>query len=334
MPEPDERHRLARELDALRSGVGWARLATDRIDLAGPDRVRFLHNLVTCEVRELVAGRVARGFFTNLKGGVLSPVDVVELGDRYRLVLPRERGAAIRAHLERYRILERVELVDRTDLVALALRGERATELLASTGTEAPPAAERREVELAGRPIGVRREARGGEPRLELELAEDAHDLVVAELRRAGAKLGLVELSAATLDCARIEDGELAFGVDYGEENFPQETGEAEETISFTKGCYLGQEVVARIHYRGGVQRVPRGLRFDGEAPALGTPILKDGREAGCVTSAARSPRFGVIGVALVHRRAGEPPAAIELAGGAFARLAALPFSTSSGAPA
>ena len=79
-----------------------------------------------------------------------------------------------------------------------------------------------------------------------------------------------------------IEDGELLWGVDYGEENFPQELGD-EAAVSYTKGCYLGQEVVARIHYRGGVQRRALGLRFTGELPALGTALLKDGREAGRV---------------------------------------------------
>jgi folate-binding Fe-S cluster repair protein YgfZ len=83
---------------------------------------------------------------------------------------------------------------------------------------------------------------------------------------------------------------------------------------------------VARIHYRGGVQRAPRGLRFERALPEVGTAILRDGRDAGKLTSAVLSPRFGPIGLALVHRRAGEPPAAVELASGGRATLAPLPF--------
>jgi folate-binding protein YgfZ len=310
---------------ALRADAAWALRRFDRLDLTGADRVRFLHNLITCEVRQLAPGSAARGFLTHVKGGVLADADVVAFGDRLRLVLPPGRGGAIRAHLERHRIAERVEIVERGDLVALAVRGARAPEALAALGLPAPEVAERVVGELAGRAVAVRREARGGEPRFELELAAVDRDAIVAGLSGDGAGGGLASVSAAAVECARIEDGELAWGIDYGEENFPQETGE-EAAVSYTKGCYLGQEVVARIHYRGGVQRLPRGLRFAGGPPAPGCAIVHGGREAGRVTSVAISPRFGAIGLALAHRRAGEPPAPVELAEGGAARLTELPF--------
>ncbi|HLF55467.1 MAG TPA: hypothetical protein VI942_01345, partial [Thermoanaerobaculia bacterium] len=142
---------------ALRDGAGWAARATDRLDLAGADRVRFLHNLVTCEVRELAAGSVKRGFLTHVKGGVLADVEVVALEDRLRLVLPAGRGEAIRAHLEKYRIAERITIAPRPDLLALELRGARAPELLAALVAEAPPRGERRSLELDGRALAVRR---------------------------------------------------------------------------------------------------------------------------------------------------------------------------------
>jgi folate-binding protein YgfZ len=314
----------AAEMASLREGAAWALRADERLDLAGADRVRFLNNLVTCDVMALAPGRAARGFFTHAKGGVLADVDVVALADRFRLVLPAGRGAAIRAHCERYRIADRVELAERADLAALSLRGERAPELLARLGVAAPAAGERCAADLEGVAVGVRREARGREPRFELEAASPDRDALVAALTRVGATLGLVSACDAAVDCARVEDGELAWGVDYGEESFPQETGE-EAAVSFTKGCYLGQEVVARIHYRGGVQRQARGLRFAGAPPALGAELLHDGRPCGRVTSLAISPRHGAIGLALVHRRA-EPPAELAVAGGGTATLVALPF--------
>jgi folate-binding protein YgfZ len=316
---------FGRELAALRDGAGWAPVAADRVDLAGADRVRFLHNLVTCEVRELAAGRSARGFFTHVKGGVLSDVEVLELGDRFRLVLPPGRGAAIHAHLEKYRIVERVEIAERADLASLTLRGRRAPELLAALGSGDPGPGARIETSRGDLKVAVRGALRGREPRFELETNADGIAALSASVRCGGESIGARELSAAAFECARIEDGELRWGVDYDEENFPQETGD-ESAISYTKGCYLGQEVVARIHYRGGVQRRALGLRFAGELPEVGTAILHDGRAAGTVTSVARSPRFGPIGLALVHRRAGEPPARVELAGGGAAELAALPF--------
>jgi folate-binding protein YgfZ len=324
-PDPPGEAQLARELAALRAGAGWAPLAADRLDLAGPDRARFLHNLVTCEVRGLAPGRAVRGFFTQVKGGVLADVDLVELGDRFRLVLPEGRGAALRAHLEKYRIADRVEVAERTDLAALALRGAGAPELLAALGVAPPAPGERVEARIGGVAAGVRREARGREPRFELECAAAEGEALRAALERAGAGRDLAALSPAALDCARIEDGELRYGVDYGEENFPQETGE-ESAVSYTKGCYLGQEVVARIQYRGGVQRLARGLRCAGAPPAAGAALLYGGRPAGRATSVARSPRLGAIGLALVHRRVGEPPVRVEVEGGGAAEVVALPF--------
>lgn len=312
------------EMAALRVDSAWAETVADRLDLLGEDRVRFLHNLITCDVRELEPGATARGFLAHGKGGVLAVVDVLAHDDRLRLVLPTGRSEAVRGHLEKYRVAERVEIEERVDLVAIALRGARAPEALAALGLPVPDAGQHRTGELAGASLGVRREVRGREPRYELEHASADRDDVVAALSGAPERVGLVAVSAAAIECARVEDGEFAWGVDYGEENFPQETGEL-TAVSFTKGCYLGQEVVARIHYRGGVQRVPRGLRFAGEPPAPRTELFHDGRPSGRVTSVARSPRFGPIGLALVQRRA-EPGAEVVVAGGGTATLVELPF--------
>lgn len=290
---------------ALRKGAAWAPRAGDRLDLVGPDRVRFLHNLITCEVRELAAGSVARGFVTHVKGGVLADADVVALADRFRLVLPAGRAPAIHAHFERYRIAERVEIVERPDLVALTLRGARAPELLAALAVPQLEPNDRRDAAIAGVRFGVRREARGREPRFELEVAAADGERFAVALGRAGEPMRLTAVPPAALELARIEDGELAWGVDYGEENFPQETGEA-AAVSYSKGCYLGQEVVARIHYRGAVQRVPcRLLAEPGAAPAAGSELLFEGRGVGRLTSVAAEPRGERrIGLALVHRRA------------------------------
>ncbi|HEX5719529.1 MAG TPA: aminomethyl transferase family protein, partial [Thermoanaerobaculia bacterium] len=103
------------------------------------------------------------------------------------------------------------------------------------------------------------------------------------------------------------------FGRDFGPDNFPQETG-IEEAVSYTKGCYLGQEVVARIHYRGGVQNVLRKLTFEGIEPAQGVALLHDGREAGRATTVV-----GSMGLGILHRRAAEPGTRVEVEGGGTA---------------
>jgi folate-binding protein YgfZ len=319
----------AAEMDALREAVAFDRQrGSDRLDLSGEDRVRFLHNLITCEVRELSPDSSVRGFLTQVRGGVLADVEVIVLGDRHRLVLPAGRGGAIRLHLEKHRIIERVEIEGRDDLVGIDLRGAGAERLLAELGVAVPSVGNRVPAEIGGRSVAVRARGRGNGLLFEIEAAVADAEPIVADLDRAGAGHGLLEISDAARTCARIEDGELAWGVDYGEESFPQETGE-EEAVSYTKGCFLGQEVVARIHYRGGVQRRARGVRFAGPPPAPGTALLHDGREAGKVTSIAVSPHFGPIGLALVHRRVGEPPAEVGLDGGGQAEIVALPFGRS-----
>ena len=136
---------------------------------------------------------------------------------------------------------------------------------------------------------------------------------------RAGTSSGLRQVSAAAVEIDRVENGELLFGVDFSGENFPQETGR-DADVSYSKGCYLGQEVVARIHYRGGVQRLPRGLRFGGDTPPpAGAELLLDGRAVGRATSVAQSPRFGAIGLGLLHQRGSAPGTRLEVAGGGSA---------------
>jgi folate-binding protein YgfZ len=127
------------------------------------------------------------------------------------------------------------------------------------------------------------------------------------------------------LEILRTEAGIPRFGQDFGPDNFPQETG-IEEAVSYTKGCYLGQEVVARIHYRGGVQNVLRGLVFDSE-PAPGAKVLHAGREAGRATTVVRSPVLGkTVGLGILHRRAAEPGTQVEVEGGGTAEVRELPL--------
>jgi folate-binding protein YgfZ len=127
------------------------------------------------------------------------------------------------------------------------------------------------------------------------------------------------------LEVLRAEAGIPRFGQDFGPENFPQETG-IEEAVSYTKGCYLGQEIVARIHYRGGVQNLLRGLVFEGTEPQPGAAILHDGREAGKATTVVHSPALErTVGLAILHRRV-QPGARVDVEGGGTAEVKELPL--------
>ena len=134
-------------------------------------------------------------------------------------------------------------------------------------------------------------------------------------------------MGSEALEILRVEAGIPRFGRDFGPDNFPQETG-ADEAVSYTKGCYLGQEVVARIHYRGGVQKTLRGLVFEGTAPAPGTPLLFEGREVGTVTTVVESIALGrPAGLAILHRRGAEPGTRLDLPEGSTAEVRDLPLT-------
>jgi tRNA-modifying protein YgfZ len=131
--------------------------------------------------------------------------------------------------------------------------------------------------------------------------------------------------SADGWELARIEAGVPRFGREFDTESMPAEAGLEQRAISFTKGCYPGQEPVARLHYRGHANRGVRGVRFDGAAPSPETAVTVGGAAVGRITSIADSPRFGPIGLAVLRREVAEGAAGD--AGGTALTVVALPFA-------
>ncbi len=264
-------------------------------------------------MKSAAPGTAVGGFFTSGQGRILADFYLLAGAESCWLVLPSGTGEAIRTHLEKYRVASRVEIREVANRSLIELRGPRAsevaiaaTELLAAEGDEQTSFAE------GGRFFLLPRALVSGEP-MALRLS-------------AASGCGLRKVSLAAVEVARIENGELLFGVDFSGENFPQETGR-ESAVSYSKGCYLGQEVVARIHYRGGVQRLPRGLRFTGgAAPVAGSELLLESRAVGRATSVVVSPRFGTIGLGLLHQRGAAAGTRLDLASGGVAEVVELPF--------
>ncbi len=319
------------EYAALRRGCGLVdRWWADRLEMLGEDRVRFLNGLVTCDVAGLESGEGTYGFFTDVKGRILADVTVLALADRLRLELPIGRGGEIRGHLEKYVIVDRVEVRDPGAAVTLSLVGSEAGELLTGEPIDALPevAYGHAQARVSGAEVRLVRRPDLGVPVWNLEVpAAAAAPLFESLLGGRPSGRGLRPVGHRAFERLRVEAGRPLFGRDFGGDNFPQETGLEDEAVSYTKGCYLGQEVVARIHYRGGVNRHLRGLVFEGEAPAaalVGRPVLSQGREAGVVTSVADSAG-GALGLAILHKRA-EPGGAVEIGGGT-AEVVALPFA-------
>lgn len=317
---------LAAQYRVLQEECGlWSNTTRALAFLTGEDRSRLLNGLVTCEVKGLSLGQGVRGFFTDIKGRILADVVVRAAPDRLWLDLPASVLTTITAHIEKYILVDRVEVLVASNLEALTVAGPGSAEALA----ELPAFAQIRDS-----PWGlVETGCEGHEILIAVDghLARPAYTLwsdasATAEIRRhlstnrvSGA---IAEVDADVVEVLRVEKGIPVFGVDYGPDTLPQETGLA-DAVSYSKGCYLGQEVVARLHYRG---QAARGLcRLQcacHELPAIGSRLFLDEREAGTVTSVARSPLGGEIsGLAMVQKRATGQGTELLLEGGESVRV-------------
>jgi folate-binding protein YgfZ len=313
---------LEDEYRALRDACAVVdRSAAGRIELAGADRQRFANAYLTCEVKALAPGSGAYGFLTSSQGRILSDAVVLALEDRLWMEVGPGQEGPIADHLKKYILADRVEVRPLADVVPVSLIGPGAAGILGSDLSD--PAWAHGPRTVLGTEVRVQR---GGPPApwdYTLWVAASEAPGLIEKLEGEGVRRAGVE----ALEVLRVEKGLPRFGRDYGPENFPQETGLG-EAVSYTKGCYLGQEVVARIHYRGGVQKMLRGLVFEGEsAPEPGTALLAEGREAGTVGSVVRSPALDrTVGLAILHRRAAAPGTRLDLAGGGTAEVRELPL--------
>jgi folate-binding protein YgfZ len=241
----------------------------------------------TQDLAALAPGQSAHAAFLNAKGHLLADGLVLAEEGGLVLALPTEAADAARAHLERFVIMD--------DVVVEAQEGLRALPLLGPDG----PA------RLRGRAAGARRvtDRRRGAPCLDLWLPADE----AAELREALATEGLPALGEEELEALRVAGGVARFGADVDGSRLPMEAGLTADTISFTKGCYIGQEVVVRATARGHLQRGLVQLALPpGAGP--GTRLLAGGAEVGLVTSAAETPdgRLGLGYLRRAHWRVGE----------------------------
>ena len=317
------------ERRALERGCGLLdRLWVEHLELTGEDRGRFLNGMVTGNTRSLEPGQGRFVFFTAVQGRILAEARVAALADSLLLELPAGRASAIAEHLSRYIVADRVEVAPRPDLRALNLVGPEAWTVVARLAPGAARPADRwsaLEADWRGSRLALAREERLGGPAISIRVSEDAAQAVAEELLRDLDGVAARPVGFLAAEVLRVEAGVARFGPDFGDERFPQEVGET-DALDFDKGCYLGQEVVARIHYRGKVNHLLRGLRLgDAEPPAPGTPVDLDGGEVGRSGSAVASPALGeTIALAVLHRKA-EPGAAVTVAG-APAQVVELPF--------
>ena len=310
---------------ALRGGAGLVDLsAREVVRVTGPDRVSFLQGMVTQDVEGLPEGAVADAALLTAKGAMVADARVLKLPDALLLLVEPGLGPVALEFLNRYLISEDAELADASgDLGQLALVGPGA-EALAARVFGLP----------AGEPGKLRRldSAEGGGWVMPQGLLLPGVDVLVAAGALPGVFERLLEAGASpvgfsALEVLRIERGTPRYGPDMDEKTIPLEAN-LQRALHYQKGCYIGQEVIARATFRGHVNRQLVGFRFAGSLPAPRTELFSGERRVGWVTSAVESPRLGAIGLGYAHRDVAQPGTELALAGGSgTATVEALPFS-------
>lgn len=269
---------------AAREGLAHRIRPAGIVDVSGNDRVAYLQGQLTQEMRNLGAGETREAAGLTPKGKLLFVARVLGLPDRIRLVLPESLRAPAVEHLRKYAVFTKVAIEDRSEeFLRLGLYGPRAAEW-------APP-------------DGVLRLPAQGEFSAELLVPVAMRDAVEAALAAAGSQ----PVPQETAGILRLEAARPSFGPDMDSTNLPDEVGLA-GAISTTKGCYVGQEVVARLRTYGRLNRRLVRFRFPDRAIAPGTALRRPEDEAparterGRVTSSAVSPSLGSIGLGFAFR--------------------------------
>jgi len=311
---------------ALAGVVLYDESTAGRIAMHGADRAALLHRLSTNNIVELQPGQGNRTVLTSPIGRIIDLLAVHALVDRLLLVTSPGQGPLVYGHLRKnifFNDKVTLEALGRTQ-GQLALYGPDAAALLERVSGAALadlPLHHTREAMIAGATLLVaRREPIGGQGFTLYVPAE-----TIGPVREALLAAGALPLHAATFDILRVEQGYSAFGQELGLDYIPLETGLL-DAVSFTKGCYVGQEIIARMESRNRRAKQLRGLRLSQPVVAPGK-LLASGKEAGDLTSAVISPRFGAIALAYVRSAFAEPGSVVGVAEtAAQGEVLALPF--------
>jgi folate-binding protein YgfZ len=311
-----------------------------KIELTGPDAVSFLHNLCTNDIQGLPVGHGCEGFLTTAKAKVVAYARVFCLPGQENqkalwLDVDPGQSAAVVLHLNKYLISEQVEITDRTkDFGQLHLAGLEAKSVLTQLmGKELALEDLQILLDTAAGPSAwqIRRDDRLSVPGYDILSPAQGADRVWQALIDAGARPAGQE----AFEILRLEAGTPVYGIDIDETVMAPEVGRTEQAISYTKGCYLGQETIVRTRDLGHVNRSLMGLKISGDrAVPGGSKLFREGKEVGRVTSSGVSPRLRVIALAYVQRGCQETGARLELQaaeGVRTAKVSSLPFLVSSG---
>jgi folate-binding protein YgfZ len=283
------------------------------IGVSGADRASYLQGLLTNDIQALTPGTGCYAAWLTPQGRMLTDLHVFESGEMILLDVPADELAATLQRLEQFIFSEDVQLADLSGtLEAVWIHGPESAALLDQTLTGVQGLAGWPEYHNARAGVSSHNDPRPHVPVVVARVSQlGVPGFVVyiepsgkTDLERALVDRGAAIADAAALDAARVEAGYPLFGIDMTDDTIPLEAGIEERAISFSKGCYVGQEVIIRVLHRGHgrVARKLVALRLSAEGPARGATIRAGDRDVGAVTSVAVSPGFGSIALGYVHR--------------------------------
>jgi len=302
--EPEPGSGFAADYRALTAGAGYRR-AGERlmVRMVGDDRVSFLNGMCSNDVKQLTAGMVAPALLLTEHAHVVAEVYVWAKGDALLLETDRTTWPRAREQLEKFLVADDVEMEELAAMAVLDIEGPAAAKVVSAIAGEAAAGlAPWRHI--SGDKFDIASLPRFGATAFTILLEDRNVAAFVGELNRAAAPIGLREVSADALDVIRIENGVARIGVETGPKTIALEA-RLQSAISFSKGCYVGQETIERATARGGLKKRLFGLRINGaRVPEANSAVMMDGKEVGRVTSATLSPRLGVVGLSILHHSA------------------------------
>ncbi|MGC2305786.1 YgfZ/GcvT domain-containing protein [Candidatus Binatus sp.] len=290
------------------------------VRVTGDDRASFLHGMCTADVNGARPGAILPALFLTEHAHVIADAFIWVMPDAVLLDIDADAWTRTRAHLEKLLVADDVEFEDAADLAVIDVEGPASLDATGAASLDPWSF-----IEADGSFVGNL--PRYGGPATSVIARRDSIDSTIAEIL---AKLpGSRRIDALVLETIRIENGVARVGVDTTDKTIALEA-RLNRAISFNKGCYLGQETIERATARGGLKKRMFGLKFHSEGlPAADAVLTLAGKEVGRVTSAVHSPRFGAIGLAILHHSAWAPGTELKVGEGGSAIVSELPFAQS-----
>jgi tRNA-modifying protein YgfZ len=300
---------------ALRENAAWFDLSTrGKLRVTGEDRARLLHAMSTNHIQQLTPGQGCYAFFLNAQGRIQADAHVLCFEDHFLLDTEPETAQKLCEHIDRFIIADDVTLENATaELATIAIEGPDSGAVLHALGAPLPEA-DFSTTAWEGKIVA--KLSASGAPGYWLILPQAEREALLAQLKIAHAE-------TSDVHTVRLEHGKPRYGEDIFDTTIPQESRQL-HAIHFSKGCYLGQEIVERVRSRGHVNKLLCHVRIEStQACAAGAKIMAAEKEAGEITSAAFSPAAGTV-FALAYMRAEfvRPGAALTLDGNSVALLA------------